>query len=58
MCVADWLSESFESPLLVEALAALAVVGTFLEPWSARSATLLLLHEQGSSARADSGESP
>jgi phytoene dehydrogenase-like protein len=45
MCVADWLLESFETPLLVEALAAPAVVGSFMGPWSAGTAASLLLHE-------------
>lgn len=45
MCAADWLGEHFESPLLAEALAAPAVAGTFLGPWSAGSAANLLLAE-------------
>ncbi|MBI4821333.1 MAG: NAD(P)/FAD-dependent oxidoreductase [Deltaproteobacteria bacterium] len=45
MCVADWLNEFFETPELVEALAAPAVVGSFLGPWSAGSAANLLMAE-------------
>ncbi|HXT22019.1 MAG TPA: NAD(P)/FAD-dependent oxidoreductase, partial [Thermoanaerobaculia bacterium] len=45
MCVADFLNEQFETPLLVEALAAPAVIGTFAGPWSAGTTTNLLLHE-------------
>ena len=45
MCVADFLNEQFETPLLVEGLAAPAVIGTFAGPWSAGTTTNLLLHE-------------
>ena len=45
MCVADFLNERFETPLLVEALAAPAVASTFSGPWSAGSVTNLLLRE-------------
>ncbi len=45
MCVADFLNERFETPLLVEALAAPAVAATFAGPWSAGSVTNLLLGE-------------
>lgn len=45
MCVADWLNERFENPLLVEALAAPAVLSTFTGPWSAGTAANLLFHE-------------
>ena len=45
MCVADCLNERFETPLLVEGLAAPAVVGTWSGPWSAGTATNLLLAE-------------
>ena len=45
MCVADWLNEQFETPLLVEGLAAPAVVGTFAGPWSAGTNTNLILAE-------------
>lgn len=45
MCVADFLNERFESPLLVEALAAPAVASTWSGPWSAGSVTNLLLRE-------------
>jgi phytoene dehydrogenase-like protein len=45
MCVADFLNEQFATPLLVEGLAAPAVVGTFAGPWSAGTNTNLLLLE-------------
>lgn len=45
MCVADYLNERFETPLLVEALAAPAVVSTWSGPWSAGTTTHLLLRE-------------
>src|SRR6185503_16141725 len=45
MCVADFLNEQFETPLLVEGLAAPAVIATFAGPWSAGTTTNLLLHE-------------
>ncbi|HLF57413.1 MAG TPA: NAD(P)/FAD-dependent oxidoreductase [Thermoanaerobaculia bacterium] len=45
MCVADFLNERFASPLLVEALAAPAVGGSWSGPWSAGTTTNLLLHE-------------
>jgi phytoene dehydrogenase-like protein len=45
MCVADFLNEKFETPLLVEALAAPAVYSTWSGPWSAGSNTNLLLRE-------------
>ena len=45
MCVADYLNERFATPLVVEGLAAPAVVGTFAGPWSAGTATFLLLHD-------------
>jgi len=45
MCVADFLNEKFETPLLVEALAAPAVASTWSGPWSAGSNTNLLLRE-------------
>jgi len=45
MCVADFLNEQFETPLLVEGLAAPAVIGTFAGPWSAGTTTNLLLNE-------------
>lgn len=47
MCVADFLNEQFATPLLVEGLAAPAVIGTFAGPWSAGTNTLLLLAEAG-----------
>ncbi len=45
MCVADFLDEQFETPLLVEGLAAPAVAGTWAGPWSAGTNTNLLLAE-------------
>ncbi|HEX4954451.1 MAG TPA: NAD(P)/FAD-dependent oxidoreductase [Thermoanaerobaculia bacterium] len=45
MCVADFLNERFESPLLVEALAAPAVASTWSGPWSAGTVTNFLLKE-------------
>jgi phytoene dehydrogenase-like protein len=45
MCVADFLDERFETPLLVEGLAAPAVAGTWAGPWSAGTTTNLLLAE-------------
>jgi phytoene dehydrogenase-like protein len=45
MCVADYLNEQFATPLLVEGLAAPAVIGTFAGPWSAGTNTNLLLLE-------------
>jgi len=45
MCVADFLQERFASPLVVEALAAPAVLGTWAGPWSAGTNTNLILAE-------------
>ncbi len=45
MCAADWLNERFCTPALCEALAAPAVVGGFVGPWSAGTAANLLIHE-------------
>jgi phytoene dehydrogenase-like protein len=45
MCVADFLNEQFEVPLLVEGLAAPAVIGTWAGPWSAGTNANLLLAE-------------
>jgi phytoene dehydrogenase-like protein len=45
MCVADFLNESFQNPLLVEGLAAPAVISTWSGPWSAGTNTRLLLAE-------------
>lgn len=42
MAAADWMKDTFESPLLRAALAAPALQGTWLGPWSAGSAALLL----------------
>jgi phytoene dehydrogenase-like protein len=43
MCVADFLNERFETPLLVEAMAAPAVISTWSGPWSAGTMTNYLL---------------
>jgi phytoene dehydrogenase-like protein len=45
MCVADFLNERFATPLLVEGLAAPALVGTWAGPWSAGTTTFWLLAE-------------
>ena len=45
MCVADFLNERFQTPLLVEALAAPAVASTWSGPWSASTTTNFLLRE-------------
>ena len=45
MCVADYLNERFETPLLIEALAAPAVASTWSGPWSAGTMTNFLLRE-------------
>lgn len=45
MCVADFLNEHFETPFLVEALAAPAVASTWSGPWSAGTMTNFLLRE-------------
>lgn len=55
MCVADFLNEQFETPFLVEALAATAVEATFAGPWSSGTNTNLLLHEHGTGLRVTGG---
>jgi phytoene dehydrogenase-like protein len=55
MCVADFLNEQFETPLLVEGLAAKAVIGTFAGPWSAGTNTNLLLAEAVSGRHVQGG---
>jgi phytoene dehydrogenase-like protein len=45
MCIADFLNERFQTPLLVEALAAPAVASTWSGPWSAGTVTNFLLRE-------------
>jgi phytoene dehydrogenase-like protein len=55
MCVADYLNEQFETPFLVEALAAPAVAGTFAGPWSSGTVTNLLLAEHGSGEQVRGG---
>lgn len=51
MCVADYLNERFTIPALVEALAGPAVAGTWSGPWSAGTATQLILHETAPARR-------
>jgi phytoene dehydrogenase-like protein len=55
MCVADYLNELFETPFLVEALAAPAVAGTWAGPWSAGTNTNLLLAEARTGRRIAGG---
>jgi phytoene dehydrogenase-like protein len=45
MCVADWMQDTFESPLLQAALAWPGISGSWLGPWSAGSAANLLGRE-------------
>jgi len=45
MAVADWMKDNFENELVQAALCAPALIGTWLGPWSAGSAALLLNHE-------------
>jgi len=47
MAVADLVSEYFETELLRGAVAARAIFGTFLGPWSAGSALVLLIRAAG-----------
>jgi len=51
MCVADFLNERFETPLLIEGLAAPAVLGTRAGPWSAGTTANLLLAETAPARR-------
>jgi len=55
MCVADFLNERFESPLLVEALAAPAVAATWAGPWSAGTTTHLIFASARSGRRVAGG---
>jgi phytoene dehydrogenase-like protein len=55
MCVADYLDELFETPLLVAGLAAPAVIGTWAGPWSAGTNTNLLLAEAAPGRRLAGG---
>ncbi len=55
MCVADFLNEQFETPLLVEALAAPAVAATWSGPWSAGTNTHLILRESAPARRVAGG---
>ena len=50
MAVADLASEYFETELLRAVIAARGVFGTFLGPWSAGSALVLLIRAAGRSA--------
>jgi phytoene dehydrogenase-like protein len=43
MCAADWLQEYFKSEALCAALAGPALTGSYMGPWSAGSAALVLL---------------
>lgn len=45
MCIADWLAETFQCTRLRALLAAPALSGTWLGPWSAGSTALALLRE-------------
>jgi len=45
MCVADWLNDWFETPLLKSSLATPAVLGGWCGPWSPGTATNLLVWE-------------
>ena len=45
MCVADWMRDTFESERLSAAVALPALEATFMGPWSAGSAALLLIRE-------------
>ncbi len=55
MCVADFLGERFETPLLAAGLAAPALASTWSGPWSAGTATNLLLHETSPGRWIDGG---
>ncbi|MBI3505092.1 MAG: NAD(P)/FAD-dependent oxidoreductase [Proteobacteria bacterium] len=45
MCIADWLNEWFESDILKVGLAAPALTGTYMGPWSAGTTATFLLEE-------------
>jgi hypothetical protein len=51
MCVADFLNEQFQTPLLVEGLAAPAVIATWAAPWSAGTNTNLILRKPPPAAK-------
>jgi phytoene dehydrogenase-like protein len=55
MCVADFLNERFTIPALVEGLAGPAVAGTWSGPWSAGTATQLILRETAPARRVAGG---
>jgi phytoene dehydrogenase-like protein len=55
MCVADFLNEWFETPLLVAGLAAPAVIASWAGPWSAGTNTNLLLGEAAPGRWLDGG---
>jgi len=45
MCIADWLNEYFETPVLKAGLAHKAILGNWLGPWSAGTVVTFLLAE-------------
>lgn len=55
MCAADWLQEYFQNQALCAALAAPPLTGTYLGPWSAGSAALVLLRQCNLSAGVKGG---
>ena len=55
MCAGDWMRERFELPLLGAALVAPALEATWLGPWSAGSALLLLARESTREAEVRGG---
>lgn len=55
MAVADWMRDAFRSPRLQAAVAAPALEGSFMGPWSAGSAANLLLREVSSEAEVVGG---
>jgi len=58
MAVADLVSEYFESELMRATVAARGVFGTFLGPWSAGSALVLLIRAAGDPQPAGSAQFP
>lgn len=55
MCVADWLNERFENPLLKTALAAPALHGSYMGPWSAGTVVNFLLRDCAAEAPVKGG---
>jgi phytoene dehydrogenase-like protein len=55
MCVADWLNERFENPLLKVALAAPALHGSYMGPWSAGTVVNFLLRDCAAEAPVKGG---